>query len=105
MEDKERLAKIETSIEGIEKLLGKLEAKIDNMNDNMDKKFVPRIEIENTFKRIHERIDDCEELIHEVSHDLKELQAKTGKLPPWAAALLSFLVTLIGALLAGHVVH
>jgi archaellum component FlaC len=105
MEDKERLAKIETSIESIEKLLGKLEGKIDAFNDNMDKKFVPRTEVESTVKHLHERICDAEEELEKVKKELHVLYEKQGRLPAWAAAVLSFLVTLVGALLAGHVMH
>jgi chromosome segregation ATPase len=105
VEDKERLAKIETSIESIEKLLNKLEGKIDAFNDSMEKKFVLRSEVDATVKHLHERISDAEKELENVKKELHMVNEKNGKLPAWAAALLSFLVTLVGALLAGHVMH
>jgi chromosome segregation ATPase len=96
MSENERLAKVETTIESIEKALNRLESKLDILNENMDRKFVPRPEVESSIKRLHDRIDELNEDMHTVQTELTAIREKQGRVPAWAAALITFLISAIG---------
>jgi chromosome segregation ATPase len=98
----ERITRVETSIENIQSSLSRLESKLDVLNENLEKRFVPRSEIESSHKRLHERIDDCEVEIKELQIDIKELREKQGKLPSWAASLITALIAAVGFAVEFH---
>lgn len=96
MGDNERIAKVEAAISSIEKGLGRLEDKLDNLLESIEKRFLPRNEYSETVKRLEARLNDHEE-------ELKELKSKSSKVPVWAASLITFLLTLIGWFVQLHI--
>lgn len=75
MEENERLARIETSYEGIKDLLLRLDKKVDNLSAKIETAYVPRSEY------------------NQLAKEVEELRKVKGALPAWAASMLSVLVT------------
>jgi peptidoglycan hydrolase CwlO-like protein len=83
-ENNERIAVVEKAIENIEKGMSRMESKLDSLLDNIEKKYVPRTEIETTVKRLEEKIA-------EQTGEIREMKDRNGKVVGW---LFTAIVTL-----------
>lgn len=59
-ETNERLAIVEKAVEGIERGMSRMEQKLDSLLEHIEKKFVPRSEMEATHRRLEDKIDALE---------------------------------------------
>lgn len=94
-DNKERLARVEQFMSYMATTMERIERKLDSHMAHVEEKFLPRKEHDETIHRIEDRIKDIE-------LDLRELEQKTGKTPAWAAALITFLITLVGVVLTAY---
>lgn len=60
-ENNERIAVVEKAVENIEKGMSRMESKLDSLLENIEKKYVPRTEMEATIKRLEDKIDSQDE--------------------------------------------
>lgn len=87
MGDNERLAKVEMAVEAIGKGLTRMETKLDNLLDNLDKRFLSRAEGNEIIRRL-----EAKQL--EQDDEIKDLKNKSAKV---VAGLVTLVITIIGA--------
>jgi peptidoglycan hydrolase CwlO-like protein len=90
-ENNERIAVVEKAVENIEKGMGRMESKLDTLLDNIDKKYVPRTELEATVKRLEEKIANQDE-------EMTAMKDRNGKI---VGGLVTAIITLGAAVLPG----
>jgi peptidoglycan hydrolase CwlO-like protein len=83
-ENNERIAVVEKAVENIEKGMSRMESKLDSLLENIEKKYVPRTEMEATVKRLEERLV-------EQNDEIREMKDRNGKVVGW---LFTAIVTL-----------
>lgn len=91
--ENERIAKLETTMESVKEAVGRLEQKFDHFMSKIEQKFLPRTEYEATIERLENRLNDQE-------LEIDQLRKSSGKLPAWAASLISLLFTAVISLIA-----
>lgn len=81
-ENNERLAILEKAYEGIEKGMSRMEQKLDSLLEHIEKKFVPRSEMEATNRRLEDKIEALE------SH-VKAIRERDWKLVGWTITTIA----------------
>jgi peptidoglycan hydrolase CwlO-like protein len=81
-ESNERIAIVEKAIDGIEKGVSRLEQKLDNLLDNIEKKFVPRTEMDANNRRIESEMDN-------LRTEMKSLRDKDWKIVGFAVTVIA----------------
>lgn len=103
MVENERIAKLETSVDAIKEAVGRLERKFDEMFARFEERYLQRNEYVVDKESIEKRLKDQES---EISVLRKEVAEKTGKVPAWAASIItllfSSLVTIVSFMLTGR---
>jgi septal ring factor EnvC (AmiA/AmiB activator) len=88
-QENERIAVVEKAVENIEKGMSRMESKLDSLLENIEKKYVPRTEMEATVKRLEEKIDDQDV-------EMKAMKERNGKV---VGGLVTAIVTLGAAVI------
>lgn len=90
-QDNERIAVVEKAVEGIERGMSRMEQKLDSLLESIEKKFVPRHEYDSSQEHLHSKMA-------ELGNELKSMQGMFWKI---IGGLITVIVTLAAALIAG----
>lgn len=100
--ENERVTKLETTMEFVKETVGRLERKFDSVLENIEERYIPRNEY------IVDK-EGFEKRLKEQEVELSQLREKTGKLPAWAASLISLLfsslIAVISIMLTNNAPH
>lgn len=86
-----RIAVVEKAMENIEKGMSRMESKLDSLMENLDRKFVPRTEIDANNKRVDENIA-------ELHADIKAMKERNMKI---VGGIIAAIITLAAAVIQG----